>query len=164
MSKNYAVIVEETGLVENVMVWDGETYIQLPEGRIAVEMEYGAIGWFYHDGIFSPPEEEPPTPEQILASQSAKLVSLKSVANAQKVALNNRINELNDAIEYDVATPEEVAELPVRVAQRKAWGLYSIELGRVTSQDGWPPNVQWPVQPAEGMDLTTSSVTAKTSV
>lgn len=99
----------------------------------------------------------PPTAAEILESQSAKLVSLKYLANAQKVALTNRISELSDAVEYEVATPEEEAELPVRVAQRKAWGLYSIDLGRVTSQEGWPPNVIWPQQPAEGMDLTVSA-------
>lgn len=102
-------------------------------------------------------EEPPETAAQILARQSAKLQGLKAVANSQKAALTNRISELNDAIEYDVATPDEVAELPIRVAQRKTWGLYAIDLGRVTTQAGWPPDVIWPVQPAEGMDLTVSA-------
>lgn len=105
----------------------------------------------------------PPTAAQVLASQSAKLVGLKSVANAQKVALTNRIGELTDAVEYEVATPEEVAELPLRVAQRKAWGLYSIDLGRVTSQEGWPPDVVWPTQPEEGMDLSVSAVSGRST-
>lgn len=108
--------------------------------------------------VDEPPYVEPePTPEQILASQSAILVSLKAEANAQKTALNNRVSELNDAIEYDVATPAETAELPLRIAQRKAWGLYAIELGRVTTQAGWPPDVVWPTKPTEGMDLTVSA-------
>lgn len=106
---------------------------------------------------FSPYVAPKPTAAEILASQGAKLVALKTVANAQKIALTNRIGELSEAIEYEVATPEEVSELPLRVAQRKAWGLHSIDLGRVTSQEGWPPNVVWPIAPPEGMDLTTSA-------
>lgn len=164
---DYAVIVIDSGLVENMIVWDGISGWYPPEGRIAVLNDVGAgIGWSYIDGVFiAPPipEVPPPTPAEILASQSAKLVALKAVANAQKVALTNRIGELNDAIEYEVATPEEIAELPVRVAQRKEWGLYSIDLGRVTSQEGWPPNVTWPTPPAEGIDLTVSAVSGRST-
>lgn len=163
----YALIFESTGLVENVIVWDGnqETW-QPQDGYIVIESEVAQMGWSYAGGVFiAPPAPEvpPPTPEEVLASQSAKLVALKSVANAQKTALTNRIGELNDAVEYEVATPEEVAELPVRVAQRKAWGLYSIDLGRVTSQAGWPPDVVWPTAPAEGMDLTVSAVSGRST-
>lgn len=170
MISNYAVIVEASGLVENVMVWDGEQPIQLPDGRIAVEMEYGAIGWFYHDGVFSPPEQEPPTAEEVLASQSAKLLSLKNYAELQKSAITKRISVLQDAIdnigiegaEEFAATPEEQAEFTLRKTQLAKWKNYAILLGRVTSQEGWPPNVQWPVQPAEGIDLTTSSSVSST--
>lgn len=161
MDSVYALISLATGVVEGRVMWDGIAEWAPPEGFFAViappEVQ---VGWSYADGEFvapPPPELPPPTPEEILASQSAKLVALKAVANAQKIALTNRISELNDAVEYEVATPEEIAELPVRVAQRKSWGLYSIDLGRVTSQEGWPPNVTWPTQPAEGMDLSVSS-------
>lgn len=156
----YAIIDLSNGLVVNTAIWDGISDWPQPDGYIAVQTEVAGIGWIYADGNFTaPPEPEipPPTPEQILASQSAKLSAMKSVANAQKNALANRISELNDAIEYDVATPDEIAELPVRVAQRKLWGLHSIDLGRVTSQEGWPPDVIWPVAPTEGMDLTVSA-------
>lgn len=98
-----------------------------------------------------------PTPEQVLASQSAILVGLKTEAEAQKTALTNRIGVLNDSIELEMATPEEEAELPVRVAQLKAWKTYAVLLGRVTTQAGWPPEVVWPTKPSSGMDLTTNS-------
>jgi hypothetical protein len=107
--------------------------------------------------VFVPYVEPPLTPQQILVNQSAKLVGLKQLAEAQKVALSNRIGTLNDAIELEMATPAEIAELPVRTAQLKAWKTYAVLLGRVTGQAGWPPDVEWPVQPAEGMDLTTSA-------
>lgn len=112
------------------------------------------------DGIwsFAPHVAPPPTPAEILASQSDKLQRATQLAAAQKTALANRINTLNDAIELEMATPAEEAELPVRTLQLKAWKTYAVLLGRVTSQPGWPPQVNWPVQPADGMDLTVSSV------
>lgn len=96
-------------------------------------------------------------PPNVLAIQSAKLQGFNQLAAAQKIALANRIGTLNDAIELEMATPEEIAELPIRQAQLLEWKRYAVYLGRVTSQAGWPPDVEWPVQPADGMDLTVSA-------
>jgi hypothetical protein len=164
---NYAVINTVTGIVENMILWDGteESGWYPPEGCIAVQTDVAGIGWTYVDGVFIPPpipEVPPPTPEQILASQSTKLQGLTQLAAAQKSALTNRIGTLNDAIELEMATPEEVAELPVRQAQLLEWKRYAVYLGRVTSQEGWPPDVEWPVQPTEGMDLTVSATAPET--
>lgn len=124
------------------------------------------------DGVWSFTPYVPPLPtaEEILASQSAKLVVLKSEAESQKVALTNRISTLQDAIdnvgidgmEEFAATPEEQAEFPKRKTQLTKWKNYAILLGRVTSQAGWPPDVVWPTPPAEGMDLTVSSFSHET--
>lgn len=103
------------------------------------------------------------TPEQILASQSYKLQQLTQTAAAQKLALMNRVSTLNDAIELEMATPEEEVELAKRTLQLKAWKTYAVLLGRVTSQVGWPPEVIWPTQPTEGMDLTVSATNPQTS-
>lgn len=111
---------------------------------------------------FSEPVAPVPTLEQILASQSLKLQQLTQLAAAQKVALTNRIGTLNDAIELEMITPEEVIELPKRVLQLKAWKTYAVLLGRVTSQVSWPAEVTWPVQPTEGMDLTVSATAPQT--
>lgn len=111
----------------------------------------------YVDGVFGPPLVIPPTPAEILARQSFKLQGLKQLAEAQKTALNSRVGTLNDAIELEMATPDDEAELPKRVAQLKAWKTYAVLLGRVTTQAGWPPEVNWPTQPTEGMDLTVSA-------
>lgn len=154
----YALIDLSTGMVTNTIVLNDPEDWTPPDGFIVVQTDEASAGWTYAGGVFSPPPIDPPTPEQVLSSQSAKLSALKSVANAQKTALTNRISELNDAVEYEVATTDEIAELPLRVAQRKLWGLHSIDLGRVTSQEGWPPDVIWPVAPTEGMDLTVSAV------
>jgi len=106
---------------------------------------------------FAPWTPPPPTAAEILASQSAKLQQLNQLAAAQKAALTNRIGVINDAIEFEEATPAELAELPVRQAQLTAWKRYAVLLGRVTTQEGWPPNVIWPEQPADGMDLSVSA-------
>lgn len=138
-----------------------------PEGRFHPDLLWlpcsseVEAGWVAteSEGVWSlaPYVPPPPTPEEILASQSAILQQLTQLANAQKVALTNRITTLQDAIDLEMATPEEVAELPVRQAQLLEWKRYAIYLGRVTGQDGWPPDVEWPVQPADGMDLTVSA-------
>jgi hypothetical protein len=52
---NYA-LVDNTGLVVNVIVWDGESDWQPPEGLTAVLITGNAgIGWSYIDGEFIPP-------------------------------------------------------------------------------------------------------------
>jgi len=165
--QNWAVINTATWIVENVIVWDGVEYTEdtgvgwtVPDGYLAVQTDVAGVGWSYSDGVFVPPpapEVPPPTPAEILASQSAKLQGLKQLATAQKSALINRIGVLNDAIELEEATPAEVAELPIRQAQLLEWKRYAIYLGRVTTQEGWPPDVVWPTQPVEGMDLTVSA-------
>jgi hypothetical protein len=122
--------------------------------------------WTYSGESFSPPPIYQPTPAEVLASQSTKLVRLKQLAEAQKLALTNRIATLQDAIdnvgvegmEEFAATPEEQLEFPKRKTQLTKWKNYAILLGRVTSQTGWPPEVTWPPVPEEGMDLSVSSM------
>lgn len=52
-------IVDQTGLVVNVTVWDGETPWQPPEGHFAIPLLEGGIGWTFADGKFVPPPPEP---------------------------------------------------------------------------------------------------------
>ncbi|QAY85410.1 tail fiber assembly protein [Pseudomonas arsenicoxydans] len=89
-----------------------------------------------------------PQPD-ILALQSAKLLMLTQLAVEQKAALTNRIDTLNDAASLEMATPDEVSELPVRTDQLKQWKTYAVLLGRVAAQPTWPNDVAWPDQPAE---------------
>jgi len=67
--KNFAWINTETNLVENVIYYDGETPLVLPENIILVEYSTEGIqgtwsslspGWSYIDGQFV----EPPQPER----------------------------------------------------------------------------------------------------
>lgn len=161
--EGYAVINLATGIVENIIVWDGDTTNwSPPDGCIAVVAGIAGIGWSYANGVFTAPPVAPPTPAEVFASQSAILQQLTQLASEQKTALTNRISTLNDAIDLDMAEPEEVAELPVRTAQLKAWKTYAVLLGRVTTQAGWYASVIWPIQPAAGMDLSVSAKAPET--
>lgn len=52
----YAIV--NNGIVENVIVWDGETPYTPPEGSIIVQSDVAGIGWSYNyeTGEFTPPE------------------------------------------------------------------------------------------------------------
>lgn len=99
-----------------------------------------------------------PTDTEIIALNVSALQQATQLTSAQKTALINRVGTLQDAIELEMATPAEIAELPVRQAQLLEWKRYAVFLGRVTTQTGWALTVEWPVQPTEGMDLTVSAV------
>lgn len=163
MSKYYILFGSDGVLVTRLI--DNKDVIP-PE---AVEVEYDfwvrtiqeddGIWRLNEDGTITkhPRPEYVPTPEEVLASQSAILQRANQLAAAQKTALTNRIGVLQDAIDLEMATPEEEAELAPRQAQLLAWKKYAILLGRVTTQAGWYQTVEWPAQPADGMDLTVSA-------
>ena len=52
--KTYAVINEQTNIVENVILWDGESQWQPPAGTYVQSLEgYEAgIGWVFENGTF----------------------------------------------------------------------------------------------------------------
>lgn len=115
--------------------------------------EQTGSGWSFHPYV-----EPPPTDAEIADANIAMLQHSNQLAAAQKIALTNRIGTINDAIELEIAEPEEIAELPVRQSQLLEWKRYAVYLGRVTQQEGWALTVEWPVRPQEGMDLTVSAV------
>jgi len=55
-------------------------------------------------------------------------------------AAANRMGPLQDAVEFDEATPDEVSLL-------KAWKQYRVVLNRVEQQTGFPVDVTWPELP-----------------
>lgn len=63
---NYAII-DNAGLVINVVVFNGIDAWTPPEGTTSVEIPSGtnaSIGWSYVDGAFVPPVEVPIEPDQ----------------------------------------------------------------------------------------------------
>ena len=101
----------------------------------------------------------PATTEQYLFVHTEELQRLQRLANTQVTALQGRADTLNDAVDLDMATPAEIAEQPVRAAQLKAWKLYRVLVGRVSTQATWPSAPSWPVQP-EPYTNETSAVAA----
>lgn len=88
------------------------------------------------------------TDEQLAALAVEQLESRSRQASAQVSALQGRVDAISDAIElFGDATPEEIAELPVRQSQLTAWKRYRVLLGRVSSQATWPLTPVWPEMP-----------------
>ncbi len=52
--KTYAVINEQTNIVENVILWDGESSWQPPAGTYVQSLEgcEAGIGWKFENGAF----------------------------------------------------------------------------------------------------------------
>lgn len=95
------------------------------------------------------------TAYEVLRDATTQLNALTRQANAQVTAVQGRVTNLEWLIEgqdpedpdYIEPTAEEVAELPVRKAQLKAWNAYTTKLGRVKAQATWPNAPVWPVVP-----------------
>ena len=77
--------------------------------------------------------ENAPTPEQLIAAALADRDNLLATA-----AL--RIAPLQDAVDLDSATAEEVSSL-------KIWKQYRIDLSRLSNQPGFPVKIEWPIAP-----------------
>lgn len=73
------------------------------------------------------------TPEEVIATAKAKRDTLLSVAAS-------RIAPLQDAVDLDDATDDEVALL-------KKWKQYRVAVNRVVDQPGFPTEISWPVEP-----------------
>jgi hypothetical protein len=53
-----AIVSVETNLVDNIVVWDGETEWQCPDGFTVVDLVGNAgIGWSYINGEFIAPTD-----------------------------------------------------------------------------------------------------------
>ena len=59
--KYFAIVGKESKVVENVMLWDGETEYSQDEKFDLVEIieENVGIGWSYENGIFVEPPPKP---------------------------------------------------------------------------------------------------------
>ncbi len=76
--------------------------------------------------------------EEIQAKAIIDEVSAK-ISEGRALA-DKMIAPLQDAIDLDDATPEDVINL-------KKWKTYRVALSRTTSQPGYPTEVDWPVTP-----------------
>ncbi|MCK9802079.1 tail fiber assembly protein [Pseudomonas sp. MAFF 302030] len=99
--------------VEGVM--DGETFRSLA------------------DGPPPSPVDKPKTEEDFIVAANKQRDELLLIAAT-------RIAPLQDAVDLDDATPEDVSKL-------KLWKQYRVAVNRVVGQPGYPSMVEWPDQP-----------------
>lgn len=133
LMKTYAIVNSVTGLVENIIVWDGVSEWDAPDGFLAVLADETGIGWSYVDGVFVAPPLAPmptPTPSEILAANTATHDALLAQATLA-------IAPLQDAVDLEDATVAEIALL-------KLWKQYRVAVNRV---DLTLPDPVWPLQP-----------------
>lgn len=133
MSGQYAVI-DSTGKISNIVLWDGESDWQPQEGlsAIACNETEALIGGRFVNGKFIPPEPG-------LVSQD----ELQNQAQQQKSRLMNeagtKIAVLQDAMTLGMATDNEQALLT-------ALQKYRVLLNRVDVAAA--PDIEWPENPA----------------
>lgn len=96
-----------------------ESFSIAPSGKMRVAGDNGLPVWV---------DATPPTQEELNAANDKKLQSLRKVADSE-------IAWRQDAVDADIATDEEVADLA-------AWKKYRILLMRVDTS-----NPQWPEKP-----------------
>lgn len=129
MDNCYAVVKD--GVVINIVVWDGETEWQ-PDDGFAVKTDGSVgIGWLFDGETFTQPPVEPPSQAQLVAAAEQEKQYRLTVAN-------NQIAPLQDAVDLDMATDEEVRLL-------NAWKKYRVLVNRVDTNKA--PDIQWPSQP-----------------
>lgn len=126
----YVIVDISTGMVTNMIVWDGEAEWAPEEGSVAIQSEDAQTGWTYADGVFtSPPvpEPEPPTAEQILEGNTMRRDALLAEATLA-------IAPLQDAVDLEDATSSEVALL-------RKWKQFRVAVNRIDlslAEPGWP--------------------------
>ncbi|KFE50153.1 hypothetical protein [Pseudomonas syringae] len=111
------------------------------EGFVPGSCEW-APGCYYADGVFSLPPINWPS----VSSQA--LQELKYEMAAKLTAIKTRAEELADAEDLGIITPEEAAEALTLVQPMIDWRTYRIMLSRTQKQAGWPVNPVWPTRPA----------------
>jgi len=87
------------------------------------------VGYFYRDGSFTAPVVE--TENAVLVAKAMHAILMDEASNV--------IAPLQDAVDINMATDEEIARLA-------EWKKYRVLLSRVNMQDA--PDIAWPVKPS----------------
>lgn len=137
-SKVWAIVDKSTGIVLNTIVWDGESDVGFGDDVELVPLETGqavSIGYSYKDGIFSPP---PLTDEQIKQKEQNVLQNNMSTKRSYMDRATLKISILQDAVDLEMATDEEVRLLPL-------WKKYRVLLNRIDANTS--QQIKWPEEP-----------------
>lgn len=104
-------------------VWTEYAGNQPPKGKLRIAGDDGMPCWA---------DVPQMTKEEAIRSANAKMTRLMNAAT-------KAIAPLQDAVDLDISTPEEVESL-------KAWKTYRVLLSRVDTADA--PDIEWPDSPA----------------
>lgn len=136
----YALIKD--GKIINTIVWEGPEVspMEFDEGVIYeiirdTEGNNPAIGWFFVNGVFVEPALSDEEMEEIRKSKIAQNVALKTSLMNEATQI---ISVLQDAVDLEIATEEEVGKLPL-------WKKYRVLLSRIGSDTG--QEITWPKKP-----------------
>lgn len=116
-----------------------ETAIKLKNGEIehaelCAGLSRGLI--IVIDNDYPVLQEAPPlTDDQII--EIAKMHQYAAMLDA-----STKMTPLQDAIDLDIATDDEIARL-------NDWKRYRVELNRISQQPGYPRDIQWPIAPSD---------------
>lgn len=81
MGVKWAVVDATTGIVLNTILWDGEQEYVVEDGLYIIQSEEANMGWIYIDDVFTPPQEEILTKDQVRARNSGTQQVLLSSAS-----------------------------------------------------------------------------------
>lgn len=85
-------------------------------------------------------EEQPPDPVPLPLTQEEIITSVLVERDRLLALAAMRIAPLQYAVDIDIASTEEKATLLL-------WKKYSIEVNRISLQEGFPEDITWPTQP-----------------
>lgn len=110
---------------------DGQ--VELPGLELA-EPQPSATGFIDWSKLITAEDKAQAAAERLLFHVTVETARLRSVADSA-------IAPLQDAVDLDEATAEEVALLT-------AWKRYRVALNRLPDQEGYPNDIDWPAPPA----------------
>lgn len=134
--ERYAII--SNGIVINTIMWDGKSEAGLnpdEESILLQDDDAAGVGYTYNNGVFSPP---PLTEEEKKLQAQLAIQELIDTKSALMTFAGNKISTLSDAVELEMATLEEEAELTL-------WKKYRVLLNRVDIKSS--PEIDWPTIP-----------------
>ncbi|WP_256671857.1 tail fiber assembly protein [Pseudomonas sp. 18058] len=88
-----------------------------------------------------------PSDETLKNTQRMKCSGLSALASSTITKLQGDLSTLQDSIALEMATDEELAQVPVVQAQLDLWRKYRVLLSRVETQAAFPRTIDWPQQP-----------------
>ncbi|WP_312630942.1 tail fiber assembly protein [Pantoea piersonii] len=136
---NWALIKD--GVVINTILWDGQELspMAIDEGVLAIELKEDqavSTGYSYGEGSFTPPQ---PTEEELQAQKQLMILNNTGKKESLMELAGNKIGVLQDAVDLEMATDEESAELPL-------WKKFRVLVSRIDANVS--TEITWPDLPS----------------